>query len=99
MTRGARGSVLTQEICSNPKAFIFAARRTGTGRSDPLSGPCTVRMIVCSGGKSMEGFCIPWQDITRLAAPMTGRGTSLKAHQLIGAHLKPRQVDFEHLFG
>ena len=31
------------------------------------------------------------------AAAMAGRGTSLKAHQLIGAHLKTRRIDFEHV--
>ena len=32
-----------------------------------------------------------------MAASMTGRGTSLKAHHLVGAHLKARQIDVEHL--
>ena len=47
---GVRGSVLTQEICSSPSAFIFAARRTGTVRSARRRVHCAVRMIVCSGG-------------------------------------------------
>ena len=43
-----------REICSSPSAFIFAARRTGTVRSDPTSTPCAVRMIVCSGGSAWK---------------------------------------------
>ena len=47
----------------------------------------------------VKGFRVPWQNISRLTAAMTGRGTSLKAHQLVGAQLKAWQVDFEHLLG
>ena len=45
----------------------------------------------------MKRVRVPRQDIARVAATMTGRGTSLKAHHLVGAHLKAWQIDVEHL--
>jgi hypothetical protein len=47
----------------------------------------------------VEGVRVPRQNVSRPAAAMTGRGTSLKAHQLVGSQLKTWQVDFEHLLG
>ena len=94
---GVSGSVLTQEICSSPSAFIFAARRTDTVRSSPASGPLAVLMIVCRGGSTLNASGSHGRTSPALAATMTGRGTSLKAHQLVGAHLKAWQIDVEHL--
>ena len=45
----------------------------------------------------MERFDIPRQNVARSAPAMPGGRPRLKTHRPVGPHLKPGQVDVEHL--
>ena len=69
----------------------------GTVRSGLTSGPVYVSDDRLQRRQHLKRFRVPRQDIARVAATMTGRGISLKAHHLVGAHLKAWQINVEHL--